>query len=146
MPSKPEIRAATSSLLSDPSRRGMRKALTQFAPPPFAITVCTLVLACLACDFALILLDSAAFSRQILHPHLGPDIPIILSNNACNVPLDTAVTVQLSTVEDDEAQYWGQVLGSPDIATFRQEQFQVHFIHRMVVAQSSSSTSDCCRR
>ena len=76
---------------------------------------------------------NAGYARNDIKSFVRSTYP---AANALNVPLDTSIVVQLTSIDEDETQYWGHLLGSPDLETILPQQLQL----REKVLQSSISS------
>jgi len=66
--------------------------------------------------------------------------------NAVQVPLDAAVVVQLTSMDEDAAHYWGHVLGSPDLETLLPQQVQLREKASYVVVRCRMTIDMCTRK
>ena len=65
---------------------------------------------------------NAGFARNDIKSFVRSTYP---AANALNVPINTSVVVQLTSIDEDELQYWGNLLGSPDLETILPQQLQL---------------------
>ncbi len=65
---------------------------------------------------------NASYARNEIRSFVRATSPC---KDALNVSLDAQISVQFTTIEEDERQYWGQYLGSPDLGTLLPQQLQV---------------------
>ena len=65
---------------------------------------------------------NAGYARNDIKSFVRSTYP---AANALNVPLNTNIVVQLTSLDEDEAQYWGHLWGSPDLETILPQQLQL---------------------
>ena len=66
--------------------------------------------------------------------------------NAVQVPLDASVVVQLTSMDEDAAHYWGHVLGSPDLETLLPQQVHLREKASCVVVPCRMTLDMCTRK
>lgn len=65
---------------------------------------------------------NAGYARNDIKSFVRSTFP---APNALNVALGANILVQLTSIDQDETQYWGHVLGSPDLESILPQQLQV---------------------
>jgi ubiquitin-like protein Nedd8 len=62
---------------------------------------------------------NAGFARNDIKSFVRCTYP---AADALNVPLNTSIVVQLTSIDEDESEYWGHLLGSPNLETILPQQ------------------------
>ncbi|EKX38657.1 hypothetical protein GUITHDRAFT_115205 [Guillardia theta CCMP2712] len=65
---------------------------------------------------------NSAFARNDIRTFIRFTSP---SSNAINVSTDSIIIIQMTSIDEDETHYWGQLLGSPDLSSLLPQQVQL---------------------